>query len=539
MPEDKDLTGTVEYYPDPGEKESAKSNIGRQAYRTTRNALIGLAAAPSNFAEGTLNLVNAGIELLPGVNESPLPKHLPLPTSEVIEKNIVEPLEEKFLPAGYGQSHNEIEDMWDTFEKDFVGFLGGGRVIKSLAKGVKALGAGAKALKGGAALAKGATNLSEAAKSLPFANSFMKVAKFLNPEKISVGKALTIASLGNLASYGSKYLGAGPNLQSGLKIGTMLTASLSGTNTLGNGIKEEFKDLNKIVPRGTNAVLSTRSMESKLNNLRNTELHQGLPESVIPAKGFLRKTINGVEKKIESPVKNIDINDAMAPLRTSPTGTQGFPVHPAFENPFENQKSVSKLFPINPAFKNAAVGAKKSTSSVEELWKVKKELNNIIYESNRHADATKIRYAEKVRDIVNETLKGPQARIKFPEFTNRLIEADKMTQGFKNVSDISNFLITHDVMKDLTNPMTRLVFYTNLSGPLHAAKAAVGISALKNIIAPIEMFARSPEIRNYYYKAMKAAYAKNAPVANRYIKKFDYEANKINPGDQEGPGVVL
>lgn len=474
MAQSKNL-GSVDvgYNTGPEQQESAKGTIGRnlaQAAIETGERVLG---APANFAEGLLGLANTAIELLPGVEKSPLPETLHLPTSERIHKYVTEPIAEKVLPAGYLETQGEGEDLAHTAWKDFVDIWTGGKLLRGV-KAVKGLKAGAKAAQGLAGLGAAAEE------ALPFGKTFAKALKFLRPTEITAGKAAMLSGLGNLASFGTKKLGGGEGAQAGAKIGTMLAASLGGPNAIANEIKDRFSAMNKVKPP-TGAKVPAKNLYEDIHNLR-TEAFKGASEKTMPEKKILDNFLDDIRSKIDFRDNTIPVDQALA---------------------------------------------------------LKQDANQILLKLDPNTDKVLRGRIKQVSGILNKSIKGPEAQEKYPEFVHAIKQADELMAGFENVSEASKFLIGHKILDDVSNPFTRIVFLGNLGEGLKStAKMFAYQGALRNTVVPMEMFVRSPAIRSYYYKAMGAALANNATVANKYIKKFDKEANRLYPGYQEGAGTV-
>ena len=96
--------------PQGDQEETYPQKIGRNVYRGAKN-IAKLAGLPGDIAQF----------VFPEQSKKTL-----LPTSQGIEEKIFQPLEEKYLPKGYGKPKNDIEDMSDMVATAIPWIVSGG-----------------------------------------------------------------------------------------------------------------------------------------------------------------------------------------------------------------------------------------------------------------------------------------------------------------------------------------------------------------------------------------------------------------------------
>lgn len=162
------------------------------------------------------------------------------------------------------------------------------------------------------------------------------------------------------------------------------------------------------------------------------------------------------------------------------------------------------------------------TIRLNQAWELKKNMNEWL--SDPKTSRKSAAYAKILSHNLSETLKDSGKR--YPEFVKNLTEADSIFNGLHEQTKVAQFLNKHVKAETFLSPLTGVAFYLN---PIGALKGAGFAYALKKSWLPAEAFARSPEIRKFYLKALGAAAKSNAPLAVKYIKKFDQEAANLYP----------
>lgn len=205
-------------------------NIARGGARAAE-AFLGL---PGDIVHGGLGLANLGIEKLAG-KASPLPRELPVATSDWYRQNITKPLTGEYLePKG------KIEKGIDDVIGDFTSLM-------------VPIGPG-----------------------------------------LGVGKAAAAAGLGNLASWVTEGIGGTPGKQAAAKAGAMLLATAVNPGSLRKHMKSLYNAAEASIPE--EAVTWSHPHIQKQINETNKKLKYG---GSTPIKNEMRAKIAELEGKID------------------------------------------------------------------------------------------------------------------------------------------------------------------------------------------------------------------------------------------------
>lgn len=412
------MDGDFEITSIPTGKEQEESYAGKALRGVARGAaravetVLGL---PGDIEQSALSLTNLARGAL---GKEPLKQKESLfPTSERVRQGLTKPIGEKFLPKGYLEPQTATEEFADTVLSDLV----------SLAipmKGKLPLGATLK-------------------------------------------KAGIISGAGNLASLAAQGLGAGEGTKTGVKLGTMLVASMGGQKQLVQHMNKLYQTAEESIPK--NAVISSEKLQPELKKLSSV-LDKG---EMTPSKEFLRDRLTSIEDKISKGTKTIPLT---------------------------------------------------------ETWELKKNINEWLGDPKLSPQSE--RYAMQLSHHLNDTLQ--EAATKHPEFIKNLREADDIYKGLHQQTKVAQFLQKHVNADKILSPITGIAFYLN---PIGALKGGLASYGAKSVWLPTEAFARSPEIRKFYAKALGAAAKGNAALAAKYVKKFDETASDLYP-EQSGEWEV-
>jgi hypothetical protein len=412
------MDGDFEITSIPTGKEQEESYFGkavRNVARGTARAVETVVGLPGDIEQGALSLTNLARK---AIGNEPLKQQESLfPTSERVRQGLTKRVEKAFLPEGYLEPRGSVEEFADTALSDLV----------SLAIPMKG--------------------------KLPLA--------------ATLKKAGVISGAGNLAALAAQGLGAGEGTQSGVKLGTMLVASMGGQKQLVQHMNKLYQTAEESIPK--NASISSSKLQPELKKLSSI-LDKG---EMTESKQFLRDRLVSIEDKINK-------------------GTQTIPL--------------------------------------AETWELKKNVNEWLGDPKLSKQSE--RYAMQLNHHLNETLQ--EAATKHPEFVKNLREADSIYKGLHQQTKIANFLQKHVNADKLLSPLTGVAFYLN---PIGALKGGIAAHGLKSVWLPAEAFARSPEIRKFYAKALGAAAKGNSALATRYVKKFDEAASELYP-EQSGEWEV-
>jgi hypothetical protein len=398
------------------QEESYAGKALRGIARGTARAVETVVGLPGDIEQSALYLANKARAAL---GKEPLKQTESLfPTSERVKQSLTKPIEEAVFQKEYLEPRGSLEEFGDTALSDLVSYL------------------------------------------IPIAGAGKLTAN-------AIKKAGIITGAGNLTALAAQTFGAGEGTKAGVKMGTMLVASMGGQKQLLQHMNKLYQAAEESIPK--NAVISTEKLQPELKKLASI-LDKG---ELTPSKEFLRDRLISIEDKISKGTKTIPL---------------------------------------------------------AETWELKKNINEWLADPKLAPQSE--RYAMQLSHHLNDTLQG--AATKHPEFIKNLREADDIYRGLHQQTKVARFLQKHVNADKILSPITGIAFYLNPMGALKGGLASYGA---KSVWLPAEAFARSPEIRKFYIKALGAAAKGNATVASKYVKKFDETAADLYP-EQSGEWEV-
>jgi hypothetical protein len=228
-------------------EESLPSTALRHTARTAARVGETLLGMPGDIAQGALGALKAGeqgsnwlqnklgLGGVMGSGESAFPERAPLPTSEEVRTNVTGNIA-KSLPKDYLEAKTPGEQFSDEFFSD----------LTSMATPVPGMG------------------------------------------KLPIKRALAVSGLGNLGKWASKDLGASEGTQTGIKIGTMLAATMAGRGKL----NQTKKDLYKNAQQSIEKEVKVKNLLEPISNKWELAIEKGASDT--PSKQFIKKRIDDI-----------------------------------------------------------------------------------------------------------------------------------------------------------------------------------------------------------------------------------------------------
>lgn len=306
----------------------------------------------------------------------------------------------------------------------------------------------------------------------------------LGGAKMGLKAATALGGGGSLAKFAAKEMGASPELQEGVKTGSMLLGSYLGSKALGTAKKDMY-------------AASEAGIES------------------LPPRTAVQSP------KVFTAVRKID--DIIA------SGAIGKPEKKALNFIRDVQHQ------LNYSNKNIPL---------ESLTRLKKQLNNMIYNSTDVAEtkaATEL--LKPLKTAFLETLEDN--RTKYPTVIDNLLMADEIHAATSRISGIKDF-VKENIKEGFKSNFTTLLF-GNLFGPLKnlsRAKAAINFGtgvyqAGKGGLQILSTLLQSPQIRKHYWETMNNALKMNATGFLRSARKLDEAILKEEQDIQQGSRYIL
>lgn len=306
----------------------------------------------------------------------------------------------------------------------------------------------------------------------------------LGGAKMGLKAATALGGGGSLAKFAAKEMGASPGVQEGVKTGTMLLGSYLGSKGLGTSKKQMY-------------AASEAGLES------------------LPPRTSVQSP------KIFPAIKKID--------HTIASGAIGKP----------EKKALNFLRDVQHQ-----VNYSNNTIPLESLTRLKKQLNNMIYNSTDIAEtkaATEL--LKPLKTAFLETLE--ENRTRYPTVIDNLLMADEIHAATSKINSIKDF-VKDNIKESFKSNFTSLLF-GNLFGPLkNLSRAKAGIDIAKGIyqggkggLQILSTLLQSPQIRKHYWETMNNALKMNATGFLRSARKLDEAIYKEEQGMNEGQRYVL
>ena len=278
-----------------------------------------------------------------------------------------------------------------------------------------------------------------------FDNVLLDTATFVIPglgSRMPIKQALAVAGLSNLASWGAKELGAGPLVQTGLKLGTTaLTMNPFFKGKLNDVKNEAYSLAEQYLPK--TAVVETENLKNKFKDLGKQTGYQF--SRIDSDENRLVKLLENAVNKANKTGNKKDISKARS-LQNQ---------YDRIKKAKAARRATSKTITKAAEFTNSKLEAiedllSKDDVSVKQLWDKKKEINQLLGESTTPREAKK--YLAQASDLIDNEL-TKYGRRSNKEFLNAYKKGDRLHQAFAESSPIQKTLAENIPQKFKNNPL--------------------------------------------------------------------------------------
>jgi len=296
----------------------------------------------------------------------------------------------------------------------------------------------------------------------------------------SVARNLGIPILGNLVKEGIKYSGADEQNQAMGKMGSMVLMDILGhRNALGSSKEfatNLFKKADEAIPKGLS--INSTNLEKSLNNL----------EKVLTAGGERPSTGDAIKKisEIKSEIKNgkIDLKSLVA-------------YRPAINEYIDKYKGFD--FATTPAMRKKII---------HNLNQVKGEVIKAAEEYGEHYNPEYLNLSKSA----NEAYAAYAQSNKITNFIEKHVSSKLKSTGAKALLGVS-----------LAGGHGALASTLGIPGAIGGAGVGLGYSVFKRILR-----AKSPTLRNHYFKILEGAAKGNTAEVIKNSKFLDKELTDLD-----------